>query len=207
MPTPPPPTQIRMCVDKNTLYPIACPAGGGPPFISTTCGTNHTETSLYYSPFARMGRLSIDWRPFLVMLSAVLVVMMLMWGLYALIKKHQGIPGLFLAKKPIVVQYDLVHLPVKVLCEQLDMDWLWKTAPSLAECVDDLPVGMGIKVWWWLCGGMCGGCGGGVLVYAEECGVCVGVGACVVLTMCVGWGAVLSVCVCVCCASCTSTAV
>lgn len=40
-----------------------------------------------------------------------------------------------------VVHYDLVHQPIHVVCEEVDTSWLWHQAPSLAQFVEDLPVG------------------------------------------------------------------
>lgn len=50
---------------------------------------------------------------------------------------------LFLPKSVTVVKYDLVHKPVTVLSENIEMDWMWNHAPGLADFVEDLPVGMG----------------------------------------------------------------
>jgi hypothetical protein len=52
-----------------------------------------------------------------------------------------AVQDLFLPKKVVVVQYGLVNKPVTVVSEKIEMDWMWKNAPGLADFVEDLPVG------------------------------------------------------------------
>jgi hypothetical protein len=62
------------------------------------------------------------------------------WGVWGN-RGMRAVQDLFLPKKVVVVQYGLVHKPVTVVSEKIEMDWMWKNAPGLADFVEDLPVG------------------------------------------------------------------
>ncbi|PNH12273.1 ABC transporter B family member 5 [Tetrabaena socialis] len=55
------------------------------------------------------------------------------------------VPALFTPKPVVEAHYDLVHQPVQVLAEALDLAALWDSTPHIAAFVEDLPVGMGLK--------------------------------------------------------------
>ena len=83
----------------------------------------------------------IPWNVLIVMgLISLLMVGLLVYGWHQL-QKWRLLPSLFVPQRVEVVHYDLVQLPVDVVCERLDMEWMWGALPVHAEFVQDLPVG------------------------------------------------------------------
>lgn len=157
--------EIRLCLDPATLALADCSkltsfnsyqagenygsAEGlediGPVKATSTCGSL-PDSPVWIIDYAESdAMLALPWN---IILGVGFVVVLLAGAMsvgHHFLQEWRMIPALFVPKAVKTVHYNLVRQPVKVVCEKLDMQWMWQTVPCYAEFVEDLPVGMGIK--------------------------------------------------------------
>ncbi|GAX84702.1 hypothetical protein CEUSTIGMA_g12124.t1 [Chlamydomonas eustigma] len=167
--------EIRLCLDKTASKPIDCSLmkadnevhvgrsetmeerWGVNPFTGyralhgsaatddpVPCPTE-PKALVYFRDFQDPPGNSIPWGVIFVMGTISLIMLGLLVYGWQVMEKWRLLPPLFVPQPVHVVHYDQVQLPVEVLCEPLDMEWMWSAVPVYAEFVSDLPVGMGIK--------------------------------------------------------------
>ncbi|WIA17366.1 hypothetical protein OEZ85_014227 [Tetradesmus obliquus] len=140
--------EVRLCLSRSGFSRYNCSKYAEwvkPGIKLDSCGADPSTPVWLLDYDDSEAGISFPWRLLGTFGGAALLLAAALAAGYLALRSANKLPSVFTPRQVQLVHYNLVHMPVKILAEPLDMAVLWQRVPYIAEFVEDLPVGMGIK--------------------------------------------------------------